>query len=123
MGGRNMNPVAELNESSYGWSLVYSERDREGHSLWRCEDGRLAIADLSGGTPSQTFDRVLWVDRSRLPKIMKSGNGSVILPLIHEISGNSTGTATTMTFALACGFTRFLVHGVEMEVKVVPAQE
>lgn len=70
------------------WKLI--KHFHRGHRLFRWEEEgspnhhRYAIADISGKTPDQTEDGILWLDRDRP---IKDNGGDALLPVILHSDG------------------------------------
>ena len=65
---------------------------KSGHSLWR-DGSRLIIKDLSGPTPEQTDDGILYVDHKAKP-VVDTKSGNVWLGLIRP-DGRKCQTITS----------------------------
>lgn len=85
-------------KTKYEWTLLWRDSQTDergrfyGHSFYRDDlTGRVSIKDMSGDTPDQTDDGVLWLDTSR-PMVfwMDEGKMRASLPVMGRYYGSTT---------------------------------
>lgn len=91
-----------------GWTKVLDfPRD---HRFFKNDDGRVAVADRSGGNPDTTDDGPLWLDTSRAVRL---GTHYAVVPVLkgkdplHVVCSLSQAVTVAKTF----GFDRLVAEG------------
>ena len=121
----------------YRWRKVWDCGSKEadgsfsGHTVFRDElSGLLAIADMSGDTPDQTDDGVLWIDGSREIRLFVLEVGGVAkrvyasLPLVTAVdSSPRVETATICAIQKLSRLVRLINDDQEEPVKVSTTPE